>query len=195
MSQSTVYRDTDLEPEVGAEVKKYQIVINGIAMLIPEKTRMATLVQLLSSAVRQELHQTTSRPEWTKQVLRIQGDAAIAELVRENWEHMGQAATVQARFGIPGSTLHRLKDRGEVIAFRPAETDPFVFPLDQFEGRKPAPWAADIVKGLGNGAPALHFIFTPRGSLGNRSLMDLVRAKDPEAGTAIHRALRRLTAE
>lgn len=195
MPQATLTGGPATETEVRENAEKYQGVIDSIATLIPVATRLPVLIRLLSAAADRALQGATSRPEWTKQLLRVQGDVVIAGLVRDNWDHIGNAASVQARFGIPGSTLHRFKDNGEVIAFRPAGKDSFVFPLDQFSGKKPAPWAAEIVKGLGNGAPALQFIFTPRTSLQNRCLMDLVRAKEPGAETAIHRALRRLTAE
>jgi hypothetical protein len=130
-------------------------------------------------------------------VLRQRGTTVIYELVKANWAHLIPASVVREKYGVANSTLHRDKDSGRVIAFRGASgANEFLFPEEQFSKGGVDGWARDLIAIVGNGAPALQFLYVGRPSLGGRSYVELLReAKTDEAIGIVKHGIARLGAE
>jgi hypothetical protein len=138
-----------------------------------------------------EIKSMTAKPEWLRGYLGRKGDVQVLGLLKLNGDHVGRSSTVREKYGIPPSTLHREKDTGKVIAFRPTKQDDFVFPLEQFGPDHVHEWPAIVIQAVGNGAPALHFLYVGRKQLGGESFAEAMReprgrgnAKPPPADLA-----------
>ena len=177
------------------DFEKYRAAVFGVTDLIPATIRGPVLLDLLALAVKEEIRHAISEPAWIRGALEIQGQAVLAGLIKDNWRRIGTTSDVIEKFGFSNSNLHRLKDDGKVICYRPEGEQEFLFPLDQFDHRIVQAWAADVVAALGNGSGAFHFIFVPRTDLSNRSFMDLYRESPSDGEAAMREALKYLTAE
>jgi hypothetical protein len=145
--------------------------------LSPER-KMEVLMRVLQDLLDRESRVPESLSQLLRSALRARGQALLMRLLRENWEHIGSAATVRERFSIANSTLYRAKEKGSVIAFRPPDGSDFLFPLEQFSSNKIAPWAAEVVHAGKNGAPAICFLYVKRRQMRWRSFADGLR--DPK---------------
>lgn len=170
------------------------LVDTALDLLTPQST-LAMLDGLLRERVRTEFQRLATTPDWLRGLLESGGDVLALQLLQANWPHVGRTAYVTEKYGIPRSSLHRGKDAG-VIAYRPTDQDDFVFPLEQFGPRTVHPWAATIIQAVGNGSPALHFLYVPRLHLGKQSFAEALRApKGRDVPALIGKAATRLSAE
>lgn len=170
------------------------VVAAGSALNIDE------MVEELSAITRDTLHEQydsiVRRPAWLRTQLENAGETDVLRMLKANADFVGPTAFIVDRFQIPRSTLHREKDAGRVIAYRPAADDEFVYPFEQFSQNGAQPWAAEIVKAVGNGSAAIHFLYVPRKSLDDESFAEAMR--DPRGRNVpalIAKALAKLTAE
>ena len=73
-----------------------------------------------------------------------------------------------------------------MIAYRPTDDAEFIYPLEQFNKTDGVEsWAGRIVHAVGNGSPALHFLYTKRASLDFRSFAELLRLGGDEGEHAL----------
>jgi hypothetical protein len=167
-------------PKVAAtpEYAKFRLAVESVAAFVSPGSVLPMLDELVHEQIQKDLAQLTARPDWLRGQLTLRGDAITAELLVNNRDHVAGTAYVCETFGIPKSTLHREKDEGKVIAYRPRRDAEFVFPLEQFEKGGAKPWAADIVNAISNGAPSIHFLYVPREQLGGVSFADTLRETD-----------------
>jgi len=183
-------------PKVAAtpEYAKFRLAVESVAAFVSPGSVLPMLDELIHEQIQKDLAQLTARPDWLRGQLNLRGDAITAELLVNNRDHVAGTAYVCETFGIPRSTLHREKDAGKVIAFRPGKEGEFVFPLEQFEKGGVLTWAADIVEAVGNGAPAIHFLYVPREQLGGQSFGAALRdSKEHDIMTIMQTTLTRLT--
>jgi len=193
-------RHTDLHHEVERKIAatpeyaKFRSAVESVAAFVSPGSVLPMLDELIHEQIQKDLAQLTARPDWLRGQLSLRGDAITAELLVNNRDNVAGTAYVCEAFGIPRSTLHREKDAGRVIAFRPGKEGEFVFPLEQFEKGGVLPWAADIVEAVGNGAPAVHFLYVPREQLGGQSFAAVLRdPKEHDIMTIMQTTLTRLT--
>lgn len=132
-----------------------------------------------------------------RKILRRKGAELIARLLRQNREHLGTSKVVADRFRLAQSALHRARERGVAIAYRPLGSTEFLFPFEQFDvGGALHVWPRALVSAVGNGAPSLHFLYTKRLSLAGRSFAEALRARDSrEIIGAFQAAIDRLAAD
>jgi hypothetical protein len=177
-----------------SEYAKFRSAVESVAAFVSPGSVLPMLDELIHEQIQKELTQLSARPDWLRGQLSLRGDAITAELLVKNRDSVAGTAYVCETFGIPRSTLHREKDAGKVIAYRPRKDAEFVFPLEQFEKGGALPWAAEIVEAVGNGAPAIHFLYVPREQLGGVSFADTLHAVDgPDTREIMQAALTRLT--
>lgn len=171
--------------------------IDAVTREWPPGWRSILVSQYLGRSTRNELRVLFARPEWLRAILLQQGHEVLTRLLKENWEHVGTSKIITELYGVPPSTLHRDKDRGAVIAYRPADTTEFLFPFEQFAaGGIRRDWAGALVSVVGNGAPALQFLYVKRRSLAGRSFAEALRAGDSEeTNTILLSAIERLAAD
>jgi hypothetical protein len=178
------------------DFEKFRGVIGALAEMFAQPLVLPMLNELLRDRVQKEYARLAAQPDWLRQHLELQGEVLLVQLLKANWEHLGGSAFVTRKFGIPRSTLHREKDAGTVIAFRPGKEDDFVFPLEQFEPGGIQGWADAVVRAVGNGAPALHFLYVPRKQLENESFAEALRTpKGRDVPALIRKTAARLAAE
>ncbi len=158
------------------EYAKFRSAVESVAAFVSPGSVLPMLDELIHEQIQKELTQLSARPDWLRGQLSLRGDAITAELLVNNRDNVAGTAYVCETFGIPRSTLHREKDSGGLIAYRPRKDAEFVFPLEQFEKGGALPWAADIVEAVGNGAPAIHFLYVPREQLEGVSFAEALRA-------------------
>ncbi len=183
-------------PKVAAtpEYAKFRSAVESVAAFVSPGSVLPMLDELIHEQIQKDLAQLTARPDWLRGQLTLRGDAITAELLVSNRDHVAGTAYVCETFGIPRSTLHREKDAGKVIAYRPRKDAEFVFPLEQFAEGGVLPWAEDIVAALGNGAPAVHFLYVPREQLGGQSFGAALRdPKEHDIMTIMQTTLTRVT--
>jgi len=186
-------------PGIPAEpYERLQRTIDAVTYGIPSELRVLMVAEYLGEATQFEARKLSTRPAWLRTILRNRGGALVSKLLKDNWEHTGNSAAVREMFGIPPSSLHRFKDEGAVIAYRLDESGDFLFPLEQFIPNGIEDWAQVVVDAVGNGAPALHFLYTKRTSLDGRSFAEALRE---DGGTrdvlvkSLLKAAQRLAAE
>jgi hypothetical protein len=155
------------------------------------------LSRYLDEATRLGFRKLSARPPWLRTILRNRGDAVLLELLRENWEYLGTSATVRELCHVASSTLHREKDQGAVIAYRPLGSGEFLFPLEQFGEAGTSDWARAVVEAVGNGGPSLHFLYSKRESLGGKSFAQTLRVPNLKSAAIEHllKAVHALAAE
>lgn len=176
------------------EYAKFRSAVESVAAFVSPTSVLPMLDELLHEQIQKELSQLSARPEWLRKQLGRRGDAITAELLGGNRDYVAGAAYVCETFGLPRSTLHREKDAGKVIAYRPNKSADFVFPLEQFEKGGVYPWAEGIVDAVGNGAPAIHFLYVPREQLEGLSFGSALRDNQrPDALEVMGATLKRLT--
>lgn len=182
MSQSVLSPKSGTRSDDGAvsvaaspEYAKFRSAVESVAAFVPQASVLPMLDELIHEQIQKELTQLSARPDWLRGQLNLRGDAITAELLVNNRDNVAGTAYVCETFGIPRSTLHREKDAGTVIAYRPRKDAEFVFPLEQFIEGGVQSWAADIVAAVGNGAPAIHSLYIPRKQLDGASLGTLLR--------------------
>lgn len=171
--------------------------IDAVTSDLPPGMSSLILSEYVGRRAQEELEHLSRRPDWMRASLLRAGQDVLVRLAKENWEHAGTSATVRTRFGIATSTLHRAKDEGQVIAFRPSAEGEFMFPLEQFTQGEIEEWPEKVVAAVGNGGPSLHFLYTKRASLDGRSFADIFRQDTDrtEAIRLITEAAERLGAE
>jgi hypothetical protein len=160
------------------EYAKFRSAVESVAAFVPPSSVLPMLDELIHEQIQKELAHLSARPDWLRDQLVLRGDTITAELLVNNRDHVAGTAYVCETFGIPRSTLHREKDAGKVIAYRPRKDAEFVFPLEQFAEGGVLPWAADIVAAVDNGAPAIHFLYVRREQLGGVSFATALRGAE-----------------
>ena len=158
------------------EPDKVRKVLDTTIDLLTPQGGLELLTELLLERISTEYRHLSDSPDWLRLGLERAGEARVVEMLKANWPHIGRTAFVSERFGIPRSTLHRMKAAG-AIAYRPSDADDFVFPLEQFVPGTVLPWAGKIIEAVGNGAPALHFLYVSRRQLGDQSFAGALRAR------------------
>jgi hypothetical protein len=103
------------------------------------------------------------------------GERLVARLLQANRPYVGTADEIATRLGISISTLRRLRAEGRVIYSRAKGGAEDLYPLEQFAAGATHSWAAEVIATVGNGAPAIHFLYVARRSLGDRSFAELLR--------------------
>lgn len=110
---------------------------------------------------------------------------------------MGTAKIIAERYSVAKSTLRRGRDQGAVIAYRAPKTTEFLYPFEQFASRGVRrDWPAALVSAVGNGAPALHFLYTKRKSMAGDSFAEVPRAlESSEVNGVLLAAIEQLAAD
>ena len=170
--------------------------IEAVTHNLAPETKMLLLAKYQGDVTEGELKLLSAQPAWVRAVLRRRGATLVLNLIKENWAHMFSASAVRDIFGIPSSTLHRDKDGDRVIAFRVPGATEFLFPAEQFSPGEVDVWARDLISTVGNGAPALQFLYVKRPSLGGKSFAETLRGvKTPETIENLRHGIARLGAE
>lgn len=157
------------------EYARFRKLVDAAIGYAPPAAALEMLHAVLAEHLQQQIRTVSVRPEWIRGALEQKGDLEILELLKANSDHLGRSSTVQDRFGIPPSTLHRENGAGRAIAYRPTKKDDFLYPLEQFEAGRLKDWPADVIGAVGNGAAALHFLYVPRKQLESRSFAQALR--------------------
>lgn len=130
-------------------------------------------------------------------LLRESGETLVLGLLKANRKHTGSSADVRQRFSISIFTLQQGRDADLVIAYCPPGEVDFIFPLEQFKRAGYHDWARAVIAAVGNGAPALHFIYTVRKSLAGLSFAEALRdgRQQRRVASELVEAANRLTVE
>lgn len=178
------------------DLPAFRALIDAAARFIAPKDTLSFLEIILDERIRQEFERLTAQPEWLRFHLHQKGDAILLRLLQANLDHLGSSSVVRDKFRVATSTLHREKDAGRVIAYRPGAQADFVFPLEQFAPDLIQKWPAAIIAAVGNGGPALHFLYVSREQLGHQSFAEALRhPAGRDVPALIERTARRLVAE
>ena len=172
--------------------------IDAVTHQLTPSLRALMVAEYLGQTTRLEARKLSAHPGWLRMVLRKRGDALVVKLLKDNWEYTGNSASIREQFNIPTSTLHREKDAGHAIAYRPDETGDFLFPLEQFNTNGLQDWASEVVRAVGNGTPALHFLYTKREIMKGKSFAEALRENRSENAHVVElllKATRRLAVE
>lgn len=102
------------------------------------------------------------------------GRTLVDDLVAANSDQFCDAAAVAERFAIATRDLHVALKDNRVIVFSRSSNAKVLFPIVQFARGQIQTWAAEIIATVGNGDPAVHLLFVPRGSLDGRTLADAI---------------------
>lgn len=162
-------------PADSAEFQRFRKLVDAAIDYAPPRKSLRMLEAILSERLRHEFHVVATRPEWMRRSLEHKADVQLLELLKANSDHLGRSSTIRQRFGIALSSLHRDNASGRIIAYRPTEKDDFLYPFEQFANGRVEEWAAEVVGAVGNGGPALHFLYVPRKQLGGRSFAQALR--------------------
>jgi hypothetical protein len=198
MSQTATERVPAVVIEDPVEIKKYPEISRLFDALIETLTpghKVDVVAKYLAQTSDDEYQMLLAKPVWSKMLLATRGDAIVIRLLKNNWEHVGTTAMVRMLFGIPSSTLHREKDQGGVIAYRRGIKGEYFYPLEQFAKDTIYEWAKELVNAVGNGAPALQFLYAERASLEGKSFADAFRENPAGTVEPFRKSIRRLIAE
>lgn len=121
---------------------------------------------------------TTANDLW--RMLSLRGEAKAADIVAQIGDSVS-AEGMGSLLGIKKSAVHKAKQENRLLAFSlPARVGDF-FPVFQVEKGELLTWIPPLLKLVGNGLPAVHFLTVQRRSLKGKSYFDLLRdAESPE---------------
>lgn len=133
--------------------------------------------------------------QFLRAALELHGQEIVEELISTNAGHLLSIAEVGRKYCWAAADLISAIEAGRVIACR-RDDGCLMFPAEQFGTGGVHEWAAAITRTVGNGPPALHFLYVSRTSLGSSSIAELLRKGDEKAACrAIRAVIRKLKAD
>jgi hypothetical protein len=181
----------NIGPEIAEKPGVVRSIVASVTQLLPPLARMDLLLDELFREALDAAHKKVAQDRLAR-CLKASGRVAVAHAL----QHIGAVATaseIAAQFRVDRSTIHKWKKAGSVIALRVGDED--CFPTVQFAGGEPAPWAAVLVKVVGNGEGAIHFLGAPRDSLDGRSFAEAIEEGAPDIESTLESAVQRLASE